>query len=105
MSALSGALGSIIGYLGAEVAEATIFERLLWPQRFYNDFNLTISIKLALLMPMGGPLHCAALQTLDVFNEKGLYLGLGRGQLDLGNVERPHKQKTYLLRSKTASNV
>ena len=37
MSALSGALGSIIGYLGAEIAEANIFDRLLWPQRFYND--------------------------------------------------------------------
>jgi hypothetical protein len=59
----------------------TIFERLLWLQRFYNDFNLTICIKLALLMPMGGPLHRTALQSLDAFNENGLYLGSCQGNM------------------------
>lgn len=98
MSALSGALGSIIGYLGAEVAEATIFERLLWPQRFYNDFNLTICIKLALLMPMGGPLHRAALQTLDAFNENGLYLGSRRGDM-LGTAFYSQLPFKYFARS------
>lgn len=81
MSALVGALGSVIGYLGAEVAERAVFERLLWPQRFYHDPNPTVLIKQALLMTMGGPLHSTALATLDVFRNNGLYLGTRRGDM------------------------
>jgi hypothetical protein len=32
LDSLAGALGSIIGYLGAEAAQPYLFERLLWPQ-------------------------------------------------------------------------
>jgi hypothetical protein len=76
MSALAGALGSVIGYLGSEVAEQTLFERLLWPQRFYNDFNFFMFLKPMFLMPIGDPLHAAALETLDNFRGHGLYLGI-----------------------------
>lgn len=79
--ALVGALGSVIGYLGSEVAEDTVFERLLWPQRFYNDFDIAICLKMAFLMPMGGPLHKAALQTFDTFRRKGLYRGGQKGHM------------------------
>lgn len=79
--ALVGALGSVIGYLGSEVAEDTVFERLLWPQRFYNDFDLAICLKMVFLMPMGGPLHKAALQTFDTFRRKGLYSGGQKGHM------------------------
>jgi hypothetical protein len=81
MSALAGALGFVIGTLGSEVAERTLFECLLWPQRFYNDFNFFIFLKLMFLMPMGGPLHAAALETLDNLREHGLYLGRRRGNM------------------------
>lgn len=60
-----GALGTIVGYLGAEVAPDDLFERLLWPQRFYNNFTLGNAAKVGFLMPMGGPVHRAALATLD----------------------------------------
>ena len=52
---LLAVLGSIIGYLGAEVAQESLFERLLWPERYFNDFRLAILFKTALLTPMGGP--------------------------------------------------
>jgi hypothetical protein len=81
LSGLVGALGSVIGYLGAEVAEPLIFERLLWPQRFYNDLTLAVLIKQSIFMTMGGPLHRAALETLDVLRDNGLYLGARRGNL------------------------
>jgi len=81
MSALVGAFGSFVGYLGAEVAERTIIERLLWPQRFYHDLSLATILKMAIFMPMGGPLHRAALETLDQFRDKGLYRGTGRGHM------------------------
>lgn len=51
-----------------------LFERLLWPQRFYNDFHLGNAAKVALLMPMGGPMHRAALATLDACLVNGLLL-------------------------------
>ena len=98
MSVIAGALGSVIGYLGAEVAKNTIFERLLWPQRFYNDLTLLSALKLVFLVPMGGPLHRAALETLDGFQEHGLYRGLLRGKM-LGTMfyrELPHH---YIPRS------
>ena len=98
MSAIAGALGSVIGYLGAEVAEAVVFERLLWPQRFYNDFTFTTIFKMAFLFPMGGPLHRAALQTLDTFQGNGLYLGTRRGN-SLGTAFLRDKHTTYYLRT------
>lgn len=76
-----GALGTLLGYLGAEVAEESTFERLLWPQRYYNDLSPRIFFQLVFLMPSGGPLHRAALQTLSKFQENGLYLGRARGNM------------------------
>ncbi|KIX03986.1 uncharacterized protein Z518_07539 [Rhinocladiella mackenziei CBS 650.93] len=81
LDSLAGALGSIIGYLGAEAAEPYLFERLLWPQRFYNSNSLSNLLVSAFLMPMGGPLHRAALGTLDRFRRKGLYRGSQRGHM------------------------
>jgi hypothetical protein len=96
--AIAGALGSIIGYLGAEVAQETLFERLLWPQRYYSDFSITILIRMALTMPMGGPLHRAALATLDLFRDKGLYIGRGRGNM-LGTAFMRNIELGYYARS------
>lgn len=80
-NALSASLGSIIGYLGAEVAEPTVFERLLWPQRFYNYCTPWTVIRMAFMLPMGGPLHKAALETLDAFRRRGLYRGTQQGHM------------------------
>ncbi|KAL2822278.1 hypothetical protein BDW59DRAFT_149645 [Aspergillus cavernicola] len=78
-TAVNNALGTILGYLGAEIAPPDLFERLLWPQRFYNGLSLTSVPKLALLMTMGGPLHRAALTTFDniLHNDllKGKHIG------------------------------
>lgn len=81
MSAFTGALGSVIGYLGAEAASESLFERVLWPERFYNDANIYTLVKLAVFLPMAGPLHAAALETLDSFRENGLYQGMCRGNM------------------------
>ena len=78
-SVLSSTLGTILGYLGGEVAEEVLFERLLWPERFYNDFSTSILVKHGLLFPMGGPLHAAALETLDILRKQGMYYGSRRG--------------------------
>lgn len=75
------ALGTLIGYLGTEATPGDFFDRLLWPQRFYNGFNGYNAWKLVLFMPMGGPLHKAALQTLDRFNENGLLEGKSLGRM------------------------
>jgi hypothetical protein len=120
MSAIAGGFGSILGYLGAEVAgaagsrslrqrprllyyirraymswtdsptdspesrrvaESTVFERLLWPEHFYNDLTIRSFMNLSLLHPMGGPLHRAALETLDTFRAHDLYSGPRRGNM------------------------
>ncbi|KAG2411669.1 hypothetical protein HFD88_009225 [Aspergillus terreus] len=78
-TAVNNALGTILGYLGAEIAPPDLFERLLWPQRFYNGVSFTSVPKMALLMTMGGPLHRAALTTFDniLHNDllKGKHIG------------------------------
>lgn len=81
MGTIAAALGSVIGYLGAEVATENIFERLLWPERYYHDCTLLSTLKLSFLMAMGGPLHRAALGTLQIFQQNGLYRGPLRGKM------------------------
>ncbi|KAL1639160.1 hypothetical protein SLS58_008247 [Diplodia intermedia] len=90
MSAVAGTLGSVIGYLGAEVAETTLIERLLWPQRFYTYTSPSTILKLSFLMPMSGPLHRAALHALDAFRDRGLYRGACQGHM-LGTAFYPDR--------------
>lgn len=95
---VSGALGTILGYLGAEVATESTFERLLWPQRFYNDFSFLIGIQMAFLIPSGGSLHRAALETLGQFEENGLYRGRKLGNM-LGTCFFPSIPVEYYVRT------
>lgn len=69
-----GALGAVLGYIGAEVATKQVFFGLLWPQRAYADITWRMAPTLALL-PMGGPLHSVALKTLDVMFKHKLFQG------------------------------
>ncbi|KAL9609353.1 MAG: hypothetical protein Q9167_005878 [Letrouitia subvulpina] len=75
------ALTAVIGYIGAEVAEECLLERLLWPQRFNNDLNFWVSLHQSLLGTLGGPLHKAALRVLENLRAKGLYSGPCRGHM------------------------
>ncbi|KAF4541536.1 uncharacterized protein LTHEOB_8531 [Lasiodiplodia theobromae] len=74
-------LGTLIGYLGAEAATIHLFERILWPQRFWNRLSPRNAFLAIFFMPMGGPLHKAALQTLDSFFEHGLFKGGHMGHM------------------------
>ncbi|RDW56569.1 hypothetical protein BP6252_14097 [Coleophoma cylindrospora] len=80
-NSISGALGSIIGYVGAEVAERVVFERLFWPDRFYKSFSPGYLLKTMFLSSMSGPLHKAALETLDKLRQNGLYRGKQQGHM------------------------
>ena len=80
-SSLLSALGTLIGYIGSEAATEDVYERLLWPQRFFNAVTWRDVLQIGLLSPMGGPLHKAALVTLDKFYYSGLFKGR-----DLGNM-------------------
>ena len=75
------ALGTIIGYVGSEAATEDVFERLLWPQRFFNAFSWQDLAQIGLLNPMGGPMHKAALTTLDKFHHSGLFKGRNLGNM------------------------
>lgn len=97
---ITGGLGTILGYIGAEVAEVSVFERLLWPQRYYNDFSPIILLRLVFLMPSGGPLHRAALETLTKFQKNGLYLGKTRGNM-LGTAFYSYLDVSYFARTLT----
>ena len=86
VTSITAALGSVIGYLGGEVSQRWSFERLLWPQRYYHHIDdVSDGVKMAFLLPMGGPVHRAALETLDGFLRLGLYKGRLRGDM-LGTV-------------------
>ena len=76
-----GALGTLVGYVGAEVASDSMFSRLLWPARFYNTSNPGELVAIAALMPMGGPIHKAALVVLDRLITSGLNKGYCRGDM------------------------
>jgi len=75
------AIGAVLGYVGAEAATKRCLERMLWPQRTYSDFTLRSAPMLALLMPMGGPLHKVSLQVLDILFEHNLFRGAHKGHM------------------------
>ncbi|CAG8881882.1 unnamed protein product [Penicillium nalgiovense] len=76
-----GAFGAVLGYIGAEAATDIWFSSLLWPQRSFSHLTLRSIPTLALLMPMGGPLHKAALSTFDIANARGLLNGAHEGHM------------------------
>lgn len=78
---LISALGTLIGYIGSEAATEDVFERLLWPQRFLNAVSWRDTLQVGLLTPMGGPIHKAALTTLDKFYHNGLFKGRSLGNM------------------------
>lgn len=75
------ALGTIVGYTGTEVACSSIFDRLLWPYRFSNISDIRSVVATAFYHPAGGPIHKAAVETLDLMVRHGLFLGHGRGDM------------------------
>lgn len=100
-AAVLGALGTLIGYVGTEISVNDLFERLLWPQRHYNSPPLPAMWRMAFLMPMGAPLHKAALRALDELYEKGLFKGHRRGHMlgtaffrDTGRSYSAHEGRT-----------
>lgn len=95
-SNIYGAFGAVLGYIGAEAATQHSFERLLWPQRFYSNFHIGCLPNLALLLPMGGPLHKAALKTLDGAFSNGLFRGPNEGHM-LGTVFFRSLDWTYTM--------
>ncbi|KAI0454255.1 hypothetical protein F5B21DRAFT_504541 [Xylaria acuta] len=94
-----GALGAVLGYIGAEAATTLVFERLLWPQRFYSHFKLASVPSVALLTPMSGPLHKAGLLVMDKIFQHGLLKGPQQGHM-LGTAFFPELGWTYTMHSK-----
>jgi hypothetical protein len=97
------ALGTIVGYLGTEVACSSIFNRLLWPSRFYNTKSLKSFSAIVLLMPMGGPIHKAAVEALDMLVSAGLWKGYCRGDM-LGTAFYKDTGHHYIVRTAAGSN-
>ncbi|KAK8080293.1 hypothetical protein PG997_008111 [Apiospora hydei] len=95
-----GVLGAILGYIGAEAAADSAFERLLWPQRAYSNFSLSSAPGVALLTPMGGPMYRAALKALDTIYKHGLLRGSYQGHM-LGTAFFPDQGWTYTMHGGT----
>src|SRR2546421_12925779 len=102
MAALASGIGLVTGYVGAEVAEAAAFERLLWPQRFYSYLSHISFLTNAFLAPKGGSLHQAALQILELFRENGLYRRRCKGYM-LDTAFFREKRIVHINRSSGAS--
>lgn len=93
-SIASNALGTVLGYIGAEAATSATFTRLLWPQRAYAHMRVGDMIKMALLLPAGGPLYKACLEVLDGAARNGLLQGKAQGHM-LGSAFFPNEDGTY----------
>ncbi|KAL2837292.1 hypothetical protein BJY01DRAFT_221130 [Aspergillus pseudoustus] len=90
------AVSTLIGYIGTEVATSQCFDRVVWPQRSYNNFTVRNAWKAALLMPLGGPLQTAAIKTIDALFKNGLMRGARLGHM-LGTCFFPDSALEYQL--------
>lgn len=92
------ALGSVLGYIGAEAATEITFTKLLWPQRAYAHYRVRHLLQLGVFCPAGGPLYKAALAMLDASSKNGLFKGRSQGHM-LGTAFFPDSECQYTLRS------
>lgn len=53
----------------------------IWPQRFNNTMSFWVSLQESFPRTLGGPLHQAALRTLENLRAKSLYPGPCRGHM------------------------
>ncbi|UKZ72067.1 uncharacterized protein TrAtP1_013004 [Trichoderma atroviride] len=83
-----GGFNAVLGYLGGQAATNTIFERLLWPQRYLSNPQPESLIKLAALYSMGGPLSATALAVIDSAYKNGILAGRQQGHM-LGSAFYP----------------
>ncbi|OQD75898.1 hypothetical protein PENDEC_c005G00068 [Penicillium decumbens] len=97
-----GAFGAVLGYIGAEAATDIWFSSLLWPQRSFSHLTLRSIPTLALLMPLGGPLHKAALSTFDIAYARGLLKGAHEGHM-LGTSFFKQTDWTYTIPGNASS--
>ncbi|KAK4496814.1 hypothetical protein PRZ48_012798 [Zasmidium cellare] len=91
-----GAMGAVLGYIGAEGATTAPFERLFWPQRAYANFNWRHTAKFAVLGATGGPIYKAALQVMDGVCANRLLRGSRLGNM-LGSSFYPQSPSTYTV--------
>ncbi|KAK3630436.1 hypothetical protein LTR56_017494 [Elasticomyces elasticus] len=96
------ALGTVLGYIGAEAATSATFARLLWPQRAYSHLGFIRSTQLALLKPAGGSLYKAVLEALDSVHQHGLFRGQKQGHM-LGSPFFPDSRCEYTSHSGSKS--
>ncbi|PYH96462.1 hypothetical protein BO71DRAFT_176905 [Aspergillus ellipticus CBS 707.79] len=92
------ALGTVVGYLGTEVSSHSMFERLLWPSRFYNTTNVGSLIAISCIMTMGGPVHRTAVQALETLTLSGLWKGKFQGDM-LGTIFYRDTGRRYVVRN------
>ncbi|KAL6901482.1 hypothetical protein GGI43DRAFT_433628 [Trichoderma evansii] len=83
-----GGFNAVLGYLGGQAATNTIFERLLWPQRYLSNPHPESLIKLAALYSMGGPLSATALAVIGSAYKNGILEGRHQGHM-LGSAFYP----------------
>lgn len=94
-----GALGTIIGYLGTEITSDSLFERLLWPTRFYNTLNPIRLFKITVFTPMGGPLLKPAVRVFDEFMTARMHKGKRQGD-PLGTAFYSNLGRRYKIHAK-----
>lgn len=95
-SLVLSAIGALLGYFGSSLASESLYSRLLFPARFHNSTDVKEFLATAFLMPLGGPCHKAALQTVDRFVSNGLFSGYCRGTM-LGSAFFEDTQEKYYL--------
>lgn len=95
-TAVFGAIGTIIGYFGIEIGSDSLFERLLWPTRFYNTIKPMALLETTLLTLMGGPLLRPAIRVMDQFIGARMYLGKLQGD-PLDTAFFPNLRQKYII--------
>ena len=97
-------LGFVIGSVRSHVASDSAFDKMLWPERYYQTKSIMKLTMIGLTGSMLGPFQTAAIRVKNGFRDNGLFRGSQEGDM-LGTAFFEDSEARYKAFVKRGKNI